>query len=64
VLVCTWITICFLWDHGKKKVGSISSSNKVHGVVNDNSNHYRIMVMDAIRMNQGDAGECLIIDEE
>jgi len=64
VLVCTWITICFLRDHGKKKVGSISSSNKVHGVVNDNSNHYRIMVMDAIRMNQGDAGECSIIDEE
>jgi hypothetical protein len=48
----------------KGMVGSTSSSNKVHGVVNDNSNHYRIMVMDAIRMNQGDAGEFLIINEE
>ena len=36
----------------------------MHEVVNDNSNHYRIMVMDAIRMNRGDACECSIIDKE
>jgi hypothetical protein len=41
-----------------------SNSNNVHGVVDDNNNCYRIMIIDAIRINQGDAGECLIIDEE
>jgi hypothetical protein len=34
-------------------VGSTSSASNVHGVVNDNSNPYRNMVMDAMRMNQG-----------
>lgn len=37
-----------------------SCSNKVHGVVDDNNNCYRIMIIDAIRINQGDAGECLM----
>jgi hypothetical protein len=36
----------------------------VHGVVDDNSNPYRNMVIDAMRMNQGYAGECSIVDEE
>jgi hypothetical protein len=36
----------------------------VHGVVDDNSNPYRNMIMNAIRMNQGYGGEYLIIDEE
>jgi hypothetical protein len=36
----------------------------VHGVINDNSNPYRNMVIDAMRMNQGYIGNCSIIDEE
>ena len=35
----------------KRMVGSTSSSNNVHRVVDDNSNSYRNMVMDAMRMN-------------
>jgi hypothetical protein len=30
-----------------------SSTSNVHGVVNDNSNPYRNMVIDAMKMNQG-----------
>jgi hypothetical protein len=36
----------------------------VHGVTNDNSNPYRNMIMDAMRMNQGYTGESLVVDEE
>jgi hypothetical protein len=45
-------------------VGSTSSSSNVHGVVNDNNNCYSSMVMDAMKMNQGDTNKCSIIDEE
>ena len=34
-------------------VGSTSSASNVQGVANDNSNPYRNMVMDALRMDQG-----------
>jgi len=36
----------------------------VHGVANDNSNPYRNMVMDAMRMNQGNISQCPIVEEE
>jgi hypothetical protein len=36
----------------------------VHGVVNDNSNPYRNMVMDVMRMNQGNVSQCPIVEEE
>jgi hypothetical protein len=36
----------------------------VHGVVDDNTNPYRTMVMDAMEMNQSNVGQCSIIDEE
>jgi len=45
-------------------VGSTSSSSNVHGVANDNSNTYRNMVIDAIRMNQGNVSQCPIVEEE
>jgi len=45
-------------------VRSTSSSSSVYGVVDNNNNPYRNMVMDVMRMNQGYAGECPIIDEE
>jgi len=45
-------------------VGSTFSASNVHGVVNDNSNPYRNMVMDAMRMNQGNASQCSIVEEE
>jgi hypothetical protein len=36
----------------------------VHGVVDDNSNSYRNMVMDVMRMNHGYVSQCPIVDEE
>jgi hypothetical protein len=48
----------------EKIVGSTSSSSNVHEVVYDNSNPYRNMVIDAMRMNQGYVSECPIVDEE
>jgi hypothetical protein len=36
----------------------------MHEVVDDNTNPYRNMVMDAMRINQGYVGQCSIIDEE
>ena len=45
-------------------VESSSSSSNVHGVVDDNSNPYRNMVMNAMRMNKSYASQCPIIDEE
>jgi hypothetical protein len=35
----------------KRMVGSTYSSSNMHGVVYDNSNPYRNIVMDAIEMN-------------
>jgi len=40
----------------EKMIGSTSSTSNVHGVVDENSNPYRTMVMDAMRMNQGHVG--------
>jgi len=45
-------------------VGSTYSASNVHEVVNDNSNPYMNMVMDAMRMNEGNVSECPIIEEE
>jgi hypothetical protein len=36
----------------------------VHGVVDENNNSYKNMIMDVMRMNQGYSGKYLIIDEE
>jgi hypothetical protein len=35
----------------ERMIGSTSSSNNVHGVVDDNSNQYRNMVLDMMRIN-------------
>jgi hypothetical protein len=48
----------------ERVVGSISSASNVHEVVNDNSNPYRNMVIEAMRMNQGNVGQCPIVEEE
>jgi hypothetical protein len=45
-------------------VGSMFSSSYVHGVVDENNNSYKNMIMDVMRMNQGYSGKYLIIDEE
>jgi len=37
----------------EKVVGSTSNANNMHEVGNDNSNPYRNMVMDAMRMSEG-----------
>jgi len=44
--------------------GSTSSASNVHEAANDNTNPYRNMVMDAMRMNQGNVNQCPIIEEE
>jgi hypothetical protein len=36
----------------------------MHGVVNDNNNPYRNMVIDAMRMHQGHASQRPIVDKE
>jgi len=48
----------------ERMVGSTSSVNNVHEVVDDNNNPYRTIVMDLIRMNRGYVGQHPIIDEE
>jgi hypothetical protein len=48
----------------ERVVGSTSSASNVHGVPNDNNNPYKNMVMDAMRMNQGNVSQCPIIEEE
>jgi hypothetical protein len=35
----------------ERMVGSTSNASNLHGVVNNNSNPYKNMVMDAMRMN-------------
>ena len=49
---------------GETVVGSTSSASNVHEAANDNTNPYRNMVMDVIRMNQGNISKCPIIEEE
>ena len=49
---------------GETVVGLTSSASNVHEVANDNTNPYRNMVMDAIRMNQGNVNQCPIVKEE
>ena len=45
-------------------VKSTSSSSNVCGIVDDNINHYRNMIMNVMRMNHGHASQCSIVDEE
>jgi len=45
-------------------VRSTSSASNVHEAANDNTNTYRNIVMDAMRMNQGNGSQCPIIEEE
>ena len=48
----------------ERMIGSTYRSNNVHGVVDNNNNSYSNMVIDVMRINQGYASECPIIDEE
>jgi len=45
-------------------VGSTSSSSNVHGVVDNYSNYYRSMIIDAMRMNQDYTCKYSIVDEK
>jgi len=47
----------------ERMVGSTSNASNVHGVETNNSNPYRTMVMDAMRMNKGYVSQCPIINE-
>jgi hypothetical protein len=48
----------------ERVVGSTSSASNVHEATNDSTNPYMNMVMDAMRMNQGNVSQCPIIKEE
>jgi hypothetical protein len=48
----------------ERMVGSTSISSNVHGAVDDNTNPYKNMVMDAMWMNQGYESECPTENEE
>ena len=48
----------------ERVVGLTSSASNMHEVENDNSNPYRNMVMDAMRMSEGNVIECPIVEEE
>ena len=52
------------WSMVERMVRSTFSSWNVYRVVDDNSNPYRNTVMDAMRINQGHAGQCPIVDGE
>ena len=49
---------------GETVVGSTSSASNMYETTNDNTNPYRNMVMDAMRMSEGNVRECPIIKEE
>jgi hypothetical protein len=48
----------------ERVVGSTSSASNVHEAANDNTNPYRNMIMDAMKMNQGNVSQCPIGEEE
>jgi hypothetical protein len=45
-------------------VDSTSSSSNIYEVVDDNSNHYRSMVIDALRISHGYSRNNLLRDKE
>jgi hypothetical protein len=45
-------------------IESTSNSSNMHEVVDDNSNPYMNMVMDAMKINQCHADQCLMVDEK
>jgi len=49
---------------GERVVGSTSSASNVYGVANNNNNPYMNMVMNVMRMNQGNVSQCPIVEEE
>jgi len=49
---------------GERVVGSTFCASNVHGVANYNNYLYRNMVIDAMRMNQGNVSQCSIVKEE
>ena len=48
----------------ERMVVSTYSASSVHEIVDDNSNPYRNMNIDTMRMNQDHTGEYPIVDEE
>ena len=40
----------------ERMIGSTSNASNMHEVIDENSNPYRTMVMDAMGMNQGHIG--------
>jgi hypothetical protein len=48
----------------ERVIGLTSNISNVHVVANDNSNPYRNMVLDAMRMNQGNVSQCPIVEKE
>jgi hypothetical protein len=61
-----WYAYGELFVSNESMVGRMGGSNfiasKVHEVIDDNSNPYKNMVMDAMKMNQGNVSQCPIIE--
>jgi hypothetical protein len=57
MLVYTQKTICSYKTMKEMIIGSTSSSSNIHRFTNNNSNHYRSMVINATRMNCDYLGE-------
>ena len=65
VLLCTQRTIGFLTYRGRDRmIKSTSSASNKYGVVDDNSNPYKDMIMNVMKMNQDYVGQYSIIYEE
>jgi hypothetical protein len=48
----------------ERVVGSTFSASNLQGVANDNNNHYRNIVIDAMKMNQCNVRQCPIVEEK
>jgi hypothetical protein len=48
----------------KRIIGLASSSSNIYKVINDNSNYYKSMIIDAMRINYDYSSKCLCFNEE
>jgi hypothetical protein len=48
----------------KRIIGSASSYRNIYKVINDNSNYYKSMIIDVMRINYGYSSKCLCFNEE
>ena len=64
MLVCTRKLFAPHESMVERVVGSTFTSSNMYEVVNDSSKPYRNMVMDAMRINEGNVNQCPIVEKE